>query len=198
MTMPGLHEIYDNAFFEEWGRLNQPYMDSAVVIADELFRVFAPARMIDLGCGCGVYSHLFAEKGVDVVAVDGVQPSARFAFDIPIELRDLTVPFDNPWGAFDLAFCVDVGEHIPESMRDTFLANITQFSDRLLLACAPQGQRGHHHVNEQPKRYWVRHLAEHGMIYNKTETGKLCEAFKVLRPPLMWMWEHISVYERRQ
>lgn len=198
MAMPGLHEIYDDSFFEEWGRLNQAYMDSAVVIADELFRVFAPTRMVDLGCGCGVYSHLFAEKGVDVVAVDGVQPPARFAFDIPIELRDLTEPFANPWGAFDLAFCVDVGEHIPEAMRDPFLANITQFSDRLLLACAPKGQRGHHHVNEQPKRYWVRHLAEHGMIYNKTETGKLCEAFKGLRPPLMWMWEHISVYERRQ
>ena len=60
-----------------------------------------------------------------------------------------TRPFENLWGAFDLALCLDVGEHIPESRVGVFLDNITQFADTLLLACASPGQGGHHHVNEQ-------------------------------------------------
>ncbi len=196
MSMPDLERIYDRDFFAEWGRQNSDYVESARVIAELLFERFGPRRLVDLGCGCGIYSHLFSQKGVDVVAIDGVRPPAEHSFDVEIELRDLTVPFDNVWGGFDLALCLDVGEHIFPESSGTFLANVTQFSDILLLACAQPGQGGRHHVNEQPKRYWVRRLSEHGFTYNRKRTGGLCETFKVLRPPLMWMWEHISVYER--
>ncbi len=195
--MPDLERIYDEGFFAEWGRQNRDYVESARVIADVLFQRFEPRRLVDLGCGCGVYSHFFSYKGVDVLAIDGVRPPAEHSFGMEIELRDLTVPFDNVWGGFDLALCLDVGEHIPEHQSETFLANLARFSDTLLLACAPPGQRGHHHVNEQPKRYWIQRLSEHGFAYDRKHTGELCETFKVTRPPLMWMWEHISVYQRR-
>lgn len=196
MAMDRLDRIYDETFFAEWGRANQPFVASARVIADELFARFAPGRLIDLGCGCGVYAERFAHHGVEVVCVDGVRPPPEHGFGLPVHLRDLTEPITDDWGDFDMTLCLDVGEHIPEALCDPFLSNCTRFADTLLLACASPGQGGVHHVNEQPKRWWKARLLDHGFAYDRPATGRLCEQFKVLRPPLMWMWEHISVYRR--
>lgn len=195
--MPDLQKIYDPAFFRDWGSANENYVRGARLIVDLLWDVYRPARVVDLGCGCAVYADAFRKKGASVVAVDGVRPPSESSFPGAIEIRDLTVPFDNPWGPFDLALCLEVAEHIPEDLSDAFLANITRFSDRLVLSAAQPGQGGHHHVNEQPKRYWVQKLSRHGFAYRRPATGRLQEAFKTAtRLPFKWMGEHISVYER--
>jgi len=194
--MQDLHLIYDTAFFRQWGRGNADYVRSAEIIAGALFNLFKPKSLADLGCGCGVYAHIFKAKGVPVLAVDGVQPPREHAFSLPIVVRDLTAPVENIWGMFDLALCLEVAEHIPEELSGVFLDNIVKFSGRLAMSAAPPGQDGHHHVNERPKRYWARKLAGKGFVYNRRETGRLMEALKKPKPPLMWMANHISVYEK--
>lgn len=196
MGMDELESIYDREFFRLWGRENKAYVESARQIAQELYTQHSPKRIIDLGCGCGVYGYFFQQMGVEVVFLDGVVPPEPYAFPVHIQVRDLTEPFENIWGDFDFALCLDVGEHIPEDLSDIFLANLTNLSDTVIMACAPPGQGGQHHVNEQPKRYWIKRMSENGFAYKRPSTGVLCEAFKLIRPPLMWMWEHISVYER--
>jgi hypothetical protein len=195
--MPDLPNIYDAAFFRDWGPRNAAYMQGARRITDLLWDRYRPARLADLGCGCGVYADAFHRKGAQVLALDGVQPPAEESFSLPIVRRDLTVPFRNEWGDFDMALCLEVAEHIPEPLSENFLANILQFSDRLVLSAAQPGQGGHHHVNEQPKRYWVQKLARHRFAYDRAATGRLQEAFKTSHKlPMAWMGEHISVYER--
>src|SRR5688500_13575301 len=98
--MPNLEQIYDAPFFQEWGPGHAKYVDSAEQISDALYDMFKPKRLIDLGCGCGVYAHHLSSKGVTVTAVDGVQPPAESSYAVPIHLQDLTVPFENPWGRF--------------------------------------------------------------------------------------------------
>src|SRR5687768_6367573 len=132
--MPNLHEIYDLAFFKEWGASNERYIRSAQISVDVLFDEFKPRRLIDLGCGCGVYSHMFAQKAVEVVAIDGVQPPAEHAFGLSIHQRDLTIPIENVWGTFDMAICLEVAEHLPEAFAEPFLDNITRFSNLLILS----------------------------------------------------------------
>lgn len=194
--MPDLARIYDRDFFEKWGSRNAEYVMTAEFITGMLNREFRPQRLIDIGCGCGVYAHFFRELGVDVVAVDGVTPHPEFAFPGDIEIRDLTDPLENVWGGFDMSLCLEVAEHIPEDLRDVFLRNVCQFSDTLVISCAPPFQGGDYHVNEQPKRYWREHLVRFGFAYNRRRTGVLSETFKVERPPLMWMCQQISVYDR--
>ena len=194
--MPELDRIYDRAFFEEWGPAHDKYIKSAEIIADVLHDLFRPMRLVDLGAGCGVYGHRFAEHGVEVVAIDGVVPPVEHSYPVPIQTRDLTEPFENAWGDFDLALCLEVAEHIPEPLAGSFLDNILRFSERLVLSAAQPNQGGHHHVNERPKRYWVAKLAEKGFAYNRRETGRLLTALTSARPPYMWMAEQISVYDR--
>ncbi|OVE76105.1 hypothetical protein BVX98_06400 [bacterium F11] len=194
--MPNLKTIYDDTFFQEWGIEHQKYIESAKIITDILMNHLNPRRLIDLGCGCGVYSDSFFQKGVQIVSVDGVQPPQRFSFPVPIQVQDLTVPFKNLWGKFDVTLCLEVAEHIPEEFVDTFLSNLLQFGDLLVLSAAPPKQGGHHHVNEQPKRYWVQKCAQLGWIYNRKKTGKFIEDFKSRKAPYMWMGEHISFYQR--
>lgn len=194
--MEKLGEIYGAEFFSEWGPSNADYIRSAALVAGAVYDLFKPETLADLGCGCGVYSHLFRQKGVKVLALDGVIPPPKDAFPVEIITRDLTVPFRNTWENFDLALCLEVAEHIPEEFTGAFLKNISAFSDRLLISAAPPGQGGHHHVNEQPRRYWARKLAELGYAYNRRASGKILKALEAEPPPLMWMANHIAVYER--
>lgn len=194
--MPDLARIYDAAFFKEWGPENSDYVRSAQIITDEIDRQFHPGRIADLGCGGGVFSHLFASRGVDVLSIDGVLPPPDQSFPARIHKQDLTEPFENIWGAFDLVLCLEVAEHIPEPLCGVFLDNLIRFSGTILLSAARPKQGGLHHVNEQPKRYWVRRLAERRYAYSRPRTGRLEAAFRALRPPCMWMACQISVYER--
>jgi len=194
--MKDLDGIYDRAFFSEWGRGNESYVKTAEFITRIIHGEFRPRRLVDLGCGCGVYAHFFKDLGTEVVALDGVQPPPELSFPVSVELRDLTEPFSNEWGVFDLALCLEVAEHISEELSGTFLGNIAQFSDTLVLSCARPKQGGAHHVNEKPKRYWHERLKSFGFEYNRPRTGVLQEAFKAGKPQLMWMCQQISVYEK--
>jgi SAM-dependent methyltransferase len=191
--MPELEKIYDDAFFAEWGWDNPAYVSTARAIVAVLSERFRPARVADVGCGNGVYAAAFRERGAEVVAIDGVsRDDPRRG---PVEIRDLTEPFENVWGPLDLTMCLEVAEHIPEEFSGALLENLAGLGGTLILSCAPPGQGGRHHVNEQPKRYWVKRLAARGYVYNRKETGLLQEAFKKQATPIVWMWHHISVYE---
>ena len=194
--MPNLAAIYDAAFFAEWGKANEPYVRSAEIIADALLAELAPKRIADIGCGCGVYAHAFGRRGVEVFALDGTTPPAEHSFPVPVRVQDLTAPFENVWGRFDFALCLEVAEHIPEELSDAFLDNLARFSDTIIMSAAAPYQGGHHHVNEQPKRYWVKRLAERGYAYNRARTGRIVEKARVAPIPLMWMAQQLSVYEK--
>ncbi|PIU17783.1 MAG: hypothetical protein COT18_12225 [Elusimicrobia bacterium CG08_land_8_20_14_0_20_59_10] len=194
--MKGLAEIYGPSFFSEWGPSHRAYTESAEIITDAISEQFRPARLADLGCGCGVYGHLFSAGGVEVISIDGVRPPPEHSFPVELQLRDLTEPLENTWGRFDLALCLEVAEHIPEELLPRFLKNITSFSDTLLLSAAPPHQGGHHHVNERPRRYWVARLRGAGFAYDRKATGILCERLKTSGLPYMWMGAHICVYRR--
>lgn len=194
--MQKLAEIYGPDFFREWGPANPEYVRSAGLVADALHKVFKPSSLADLGCGCGIYSHLFRQKGLRVLSIDGVTPPREHSYPVEIINRDLTEPVENTWGSFDVALCLEVAEHIPEEHSEVFLRNLMGFSDRLLISAAPRGQGGHHHVNEQPRRYWAARLAKLGYAYNRKASGLIMAAVEDCPPPMLWMVCHIGVYDR--
>lgn len=196
--MPNLLEIYDVEFFREWGLHNDKYISSAQKIVSILHEQLKPSTLVDVGCGCGVYSHEFIKRGVPVLSIDGVRPPPEECFPVKIEIQDLSIPFEHAGSPFDYALCLEVAEHIPEMYVGIFLENLIKLSDKIILSAAPPHQGGHHHVNEQPKRYWVQKMSEKGFTYNRKQTGVLQEIFKKNKPDFMWMAEHISIYKKNQ
>ena len=67
--MPGLDRIYDRAFYADYGATNEPYVATARYIVNWLHARYAPARVIDLGCGCGVFAHAFRELGAGALGM---------------------------------------------------------------------------------------------------------------------------------
>ena len=194
--IPGLASLYGEEFFREWGTANQKYVDTANAIAKLLVGMFQPRRLADFGSGPGIYTRAFRNLGVEVLAIDGVTPPPQYTAAPPDEIRDFRDPFQNVWGQFDLTFCFEVVEHIPEKQAGILLDNLAQFGNLLVLSYAPPHQGGTGHVNEQPKRYWVKKLAETGFTYDRDTTGKILEHFKNNKTPYMWMTENICVFRK--
>ena len=65
---------------------------------------------------------------------------------------------------FDLTISSEVAEHIDKQDTDTYMDNLTSFSDVILFSAAIPGQGGTHHVNEQWPSYWIEKFAVRGYV----------------------------------
>lgn len=137
---------------------------SAARLLPPLHRALAPASVLDVGCGRGLWLEAWLRLGVgDVLGLDGayVEP-ARLAIPAgSFGSMDIARSFDlgRRWG---LAQCLEVAEHIPTEHSRTLVQNLTRHSDLVVFSAALPGQGGHHHVNEQPLEFWRDLFAEEG------------------------------------
>ncbi len=123
-----------------------------------------PRSVVDLGCNAGVWLRAFMEAGVDDVrgydhpSLDRTRlliPADRF---VPADLGE-PIEVDR---TFDLAVCLEVAEHIPQSSSDRLLDELAAFAPAILFAAAVPGQGGDGHVNEQWGTWWDERLRARG------------------------------------
>jgi SAM-dependent methyltransferase len=126
----------------------------------------APRSVVDVGCGLGGWLAAFARAGVDdVVGIDGDYVN-RDEILIPGEkflVRDLEEPvmLDR---VFELALCLEVGEHLSEGASATLVASLTSLAPVVVFSAAIPGQGGIDHVTERWPDYWARLFADHGYL----------------------------------
>ena len=119
---------------------------------------FAIKSVLDLGSGFGYSSHFFKNKGLDVLAVDGLEQNINRAV-YPTFLHDITKgPIKT---RVDLVHCHELVEHVEEKYLDNLLASMA-CGKFVMMTNAPPGQGGYHHVNEQPTEYWIEHMKRYG------------------------------------
>ncbi len=194
-----LEDIYDRAFFREYGAASGAYADACAFIGRELVRRFTPATAVDWGCGTGLHAAALTRCGVEVIAVDGARADPDLCPpDLDLRVADLTAPVPDSFvpRPYDLSLCIDVMEHLFARDADQALANISHGAKLVIMSCAPPGQGGHHHVNEQPRRYWIKRMADLGWVYNRRETGAMEQHFMAHRElvPFSWMYHNLCVY----
>lgn len=138
---------------------------SAAVIVPIVMELLHPTSVADVGCGVGGWLAAFARAGVtDFQGYDGDYvdrgalriDAARFT---PVELRS---PF-SLGRRFDLAVCLEVGEHLPESCAEHLVAALADSAPCVLFSAAVPLQGGTGHVNEQPQSWWAAKFATRGM-----------------------------------
>jgi SAM-dependent methyltransferase len=137
--------------FDRIGRRNAPLFGAALVA------VFPTAVTVaDVGCGTGQFAADLVRRGRQVVAFEhaalGRWAARRLGLDVqPFDLADSAGPAPP---RVDLAFSLEVGEHIPAALAPAFVRFLTEASATVVVTCAPPGQDGNGHVNCQPKAYW--------------------------------------------
>jgi SAM-dependent methyltransferase len=146
-----------------------------------------PSSIVDFGCGSGGWLATAAALGVtDIQGVDGEWVAAD-TLEIPGErfrAVDLTAPLDLG-RRYDLAFCLEVAEHLPSDAAPILVGTLTAHAPAVLFSAAIPGQGGEGHVNEAWPSFWQKLFADRGF-----------ECFDVLRGPI-WTDRAIEVWYRQ-
>ena len=111
-TRQQIAEYYDNLYAEGVQPAYPPEFTRHVVhnLCDRA-RVVHGARVLDVGCGTGLYSALLDERGYDVTGIDisetGIRKAKEYYPHIRFEVQDATaLPY--PRGHFDFIFAFGV------------------------------------------------------------------------------------------
>jgi SAM-dependent methyltransferase len=114
--------------------------------------------VLDVGSGTGYAAKWFSEQGLKTTAIDGLEYNVANAVYPTLQV-DLTE--NSHTEDVDLVNCVEVVEHIEEEYLDNLLTTLC-CGKYLMMTHGLPGQPGHHHVNCQPKEYWIDHLKARG------------------------------------
>jgi SAM-dependent methyltransferase len=153
--------LYPEGFFSAE---TLPSSSSAGRVVPVLQQLYAPTSVLDVGCGLGHWLAAFRSRGVsDVLGLDGSYvPVQRLAIPASaFKVVDLQHPPELE-RRFDLALCLEVGEHLPAESADALVRLLVAASDTVVFSAAVPGQGGQHHINEQWQSYWARIFGQHG------------------------------------
>lgn len=155
--------VYSEEFFARQADISQ---HSADVIVPELLSLFPVTSVADVGCGVGTWLEAFRRCGItDLLGIDGDYVDLD-TFRVGREhfvVADLAKGIPRT-RTLDLAVCVEVAEHLPESHAANFVADLCWLAPLVLFSAAIPGQCGTHHINEQWQSYWAGIFRLNGFI----------------------------------
>lgn len=152
---------YSRAFYDDQEGGSRA---SAEVVVPLILEYCTPRSVVDVGCGVGGWLVEFKRHGVaDVLGVDGdyVPADRRRIPKTEFRAADLARPIDLG-RRFDLACCLEVGEHLPAASAAGLVGSLVKLSDVVVFSAAVPHQGGTGHVNEQWPAYWAAQFAQHG------------------------------------
>ena len=132
---------YEHRALTEGHPIQRRWHEMQLELLDWFFIPSAGERVLDVGCGSGVFANRLAELGAQVTAVDSnaesVEYGARtFARDNLEFRRGLLDELNLPENSFDSAVCLEVIEHVWPAQTDALLADLRRVlrpGGRLLL-----------------------------------------------------------------
>jgi SAM-dependent methyltransferase len=130
---------------------------SASVVLPVVYELVAPESAIDVGCGRGAWGAALASLGCNVVGVerDAATVTSPGVEPVGFDLSQLAHAPGPSLGSFDLALCLEVGEHLPEECAPGLVDWLCSLAPTVLFSAATPGQGGEGHINEQWPDYWA-------------------------------------------
>lgn len=145
----------------------------------------AMKKVVDLGCGPGLYLTPYKKAGMQVMGIDGCSEAGLSIAKREFARKDLRFalgPDELVWKEkADLAICFEVAEHLHERFADTLVNSICACGRMVLFTGAVPGQGGTFHYNEQPHAYWLRKFWDRGYGVHPMNTA-MHQKLEELRP----------------
>lgn len=150
------------------------------------------ASVLDVGCGVGWALSWWQDYcNARICGVEGAKRYLAAARVEGLVAHDYTTGPLRLDVEFDLVLTTEFVEHVEPRYQDHYLATFDAGRKLLVMTHARPGQGGHHHVNCQPDKYWIRLLETRGWHYLKPTT----RAMRTIAPPKRW---GRGFYYRRQ
>jgi SAM-dependent methyltransferase len=165
-------------------------------VADSLVRTFPEAQSFaDIGAGTGTYAAALRRRGKTVVACEwsvfGRLASRGHGLrSLPLDLT--RSPPTAEIRAIDVAYCLEVAEHVSPEMGDRLVKYLATFP-LVLFSAAHPGQNGLGHVNEQPAAYWIERFGGFGMRVDQDRSDRIVREFRAMGAP-PWLVDNAIVF----
>lgn len=128
-------------------------------------------RVLDVGCGPGIYVQALRDIGVQA---DGVDIDPRCPFD-KIDVFSAAFLEQYTPQKYDLCLCLEVAEHLPADLAEEFISRLVRTAPLIMFSAAVPGQGGHGHINCQPKDYWLEKFGRENYVLDETLTSSVVE-----------------------
>lgn len=140
-------------------------------------------KIIDVGCGPGIYVKALRDLGYDVIGIDTDKRC-------PEVVRSM---FDEN-GKYDLALCLEVAEHIQELLADNVVEKLVQLAPVVVFSAAVPGQGGHGHINCQPKEYWENKFGAFNYVVDREATKRFVD-FMRKGYHMGWLVNNVQIFK---
>lgn len=147
--------LYNNDFFQS--RVGETYYSAFTILSIVKENILNFNSVVDIGTGTGTWLKAAKKLGASKIkGYDGYLEDTNL-LEIPsncFEIHDLEKPIKTS-SKFDLAICLEVGEHIENDHSKTLVSSITNLSNNIIFSAAIPGQLGVGHINEQWPEFWI-------------------------------------------
>lgn len=137
---------------------------AAQTVLPQVLSLTQARSVVDVGCGIGTWASVAKSLGCEVKGLDGAHVPVEQRLIGPAEFVETDLLRFAGIGRFDLAICLEVVEHLPESHADSIVAGLCASADVILFSAAIPLQGGENHLNEQWPTYWQARFAARGFV----------------------------------
>lgn len=189
------NERYDSKYVERIIAKKWRYLEIPKQVAI-LYNFFNPKSVLDMGAANGIHTRTFKDFGCYAYGIEGTKHFEKYLKENASDylIKDIRIEFDLG-RKFDLVYCIGVLEHLEEEFASAVIKNIVRHGDAFFIAASPK-KSGYHHVNYQPKKYWIdKFLVNTNLIYCEEEVEELQRLFTRKRC-LRWLRNSTKIFRK--